>query len=156
MIKNDDSYGFTLIEVLLVMGIITIMASIVIIAINPARQLAISRNNRRLSNINTILSAVHQYTVDNRGNLPAGISTSTPVEICTTGVATATCSGAALTNLAVLTANELYLTAMPNDPGCPNGCHASGIGYKIFKSVNGRITVTAPNAELGATLSVTR
>ena len=155
MSKLKKERGFTLIEVLLVIGIIAILAAIVIIAINPARQLAQARNTRRWSNVNTILNSVHQYAVDNRGNLPAGIATAT-TEMCASTVTTSICSSSSLIDLSFLTASELYLTALPNDPGCPTGCNANGIGYRISKSANGRITVTAPNAELSTTISVTR
>jgi len=72
--------GFTLIELLLVVGIIAILASIVIVAINPTKQLGDTRNAQRKADVNTILSAVYQYSIDNNGNLPAGITT-TPLNI---------------------------------------------------------------------------
>jgi type IV pilus assembly protein PilA len=152
--KNNQS-GFTLIEVLLVIGIISILAAIVIIAINPARQLAQARNTQRWSNVNTILNAIHQYAVGNNGTLPSNISTSA-TEVCATGVTTTTCNSNSLTDLSSLTLNELYLTAMPTDPGCPTGCNGSGIGYTVYRSANNRVTVVAPNAELGASITVTR
>jgi len=65
--------GFTLIEVLLVIGLIAVLAAIVIIAINPAFQFAQSRNTQRWANVNTILNAVGQYSIVNKGNLPAGV-----------------------------------------------------------------------------------
>ena len=71
-------HGFTLMELLIVIGIIAILAAIVIIAINPARQLAQARNSQRWSNVNTILNAVHQYAVDNQGTLPAAITAVCP------------------------------------------------------------------------------
>ena len=154
--NKTNKHGFTLIEVLLVIGIIAILAAIVIIAINPARQLAQARNTQRWSNVNTILNAIHQYAVDNKGNLPATVTSSSATEVCSTGVATATCTGAGLIDLTVLTTLETYVTALPSDPGCPTGCNANGIGYKVSKSANGRITVTAPNAELSTVISVTR
>ncbi len=43
---------------------------------------------------------------------------------------------------------------MPSDPS--GGCNANGVCYKIAKSANGRVTVNAPGAENGATISVTR
>lgn len=138
--------GFSLIELLLVIAIIAILAAIVIIAINPGKQLADSRNTQRESDVNTILNAVYQYSIDNNGSLPSGITT-TQTEIC----ATSTCTG--LVDLSVLTANEEYLVAIPTDP---TGASGNGAGYEIVRSASGRITVTAPDAEQGATISVTR
>lgn len=143
--------GFTLIEILIVIGIIAILAVVTIIAINPARQFAQARNSQRSSNVNTILNAINQYGVDNKGALPTTITT-TATEICQTGAAS--CTG--LIDLSVLTASETYLVSIPIDPSCPTGCNASGIGYTVMQSANGRVTVDAPLAELGATISVIR
>lgn len=139
--------GFTLIEILLVVAAIGILAGIVILAINPTKQLADTRNAQRKVDVNTILSAVYQYAIDNNGTIPASITT-TDTEICKTTAST--CTG--LTDLSVLTDDGTYLTAIPNDPSSSS----TGAGYNILKSANGRITVSAPNAEQGATISVTR
>src|SRR3954447_4730271 len=77
--------GFTLIELLLVIGIIAILASVVIVAINPTKQLADARNAQRRSDVNTILNAVYQYAIDNGGAMPANIPTDIAREICITG-----------------------------------------------------------------------
>lgn len=139
--------GFTLIELLVVIGIIAILAAIVIIAINPARQFALARNAQRWSNVNTILNAAWQYGVDNQGTLPATI-TATATEICKTGATS--CSG--LVDLSVLTANGIYVVAMPNDP---KGVSTNGTGYFI-STENGRVKVTAPSAELSEVIEATR
>lgn len=138
--------GFTLIELLVVLGIIAILAAIVIIAVNPARQFAISRNTVREANVNSILSAAWQYAIDNQGNLPASI-TSTPTEICKTGASS--CAG--LVDLSVLTDNGKYIVKIPEDPKAGSG---NGTGYFIQKMDNGRLSVTAPDAELGNTIEV--
>ncbi len=141
--------GFTLIEVLLVIAIIAILAAIVIIAINPARQISQANNAQRSANVTTILNAIGQYAIDNRGVYPAGITaTSTP--ICSTGVTSTSCI-----DLAVLTTNQIYLPTLPSDPLSPN---TTSTWYFVSKSTstNPRVTVTAPMAELSATISVTR
>lgn len=139
--------GFTLLEILLVVAGIAILAGIVILAINPGKQLGETRNAQRRVDVNTILNAVYQYSLDNNGVLPASI-TSTQTEVCKTG---GTCTG--LVDLGVLTTAEKYLTAIPQDP---TGSSTNGAGYEIARTTNGRITVAAPDAEQGATITVTR
>ena len=145
--------GFTLIEVLLVIAIIAILAAIVIIAINPARQISQANNAQRAANVTTILNAIGQYAIDNRGAYPSTITTATTT-ICNTGVASSTAFPCVSFD-AFLTVGQIYLPSMPTDP---TGVTVSSTGYSVFKSIsaNPRITVLAPNAELSATISVTR
>jgi prepilin-type N-terminal cleavage/methylation domain-containing protein len=150
--------GFTLLEVLLVVAIIAILAGIVIIAINPTKNLADSRNSQRSVNVKTIVDAVYQYSIDS-GALPAVGSRSGAVAISTTATeicsfSAASCTG--LVDLAVLTTNGKYMADIPKDPLCPTGCNANGVGYKIAKDANGRLIVNAPAAENGKTISITK
>ena len=123
------------------------MAGIVILAINPNKQLGDTRNAQRRADVNTILNAVYQYTIDNNGTLPSTITT-TATGVCKTG---GTCTS--LIDLSVLTASEKYLTSVPYDP---NTSTTNSTNYNISKSANGRITVAAPGAEQSATITVTR
>lgn len=146
--------AFTLLEILLVVAMLSILAGIVILAINPSRQLGQTRNAQRAVDINTVLNAVYQYSVDNDGSLPAAIPTSADCpgvatnEICKTG---GSCAG--LVDLTVLTTSQTYLVSIPVDP---TGETTNGAGYHIAKNSNGRVTVCAPDAELGETISATR
>lgn len=144
--------GFTLVELLVVIGILAVLLSIVLIAINPARQFSQANNTKRASDVNAILNAIHQYAADNKGAIPAGITT-TAQAISDTGANI--CSALVTT----------YIAALPTDPSVNNGvavtdCAAVGgytTGYTVVKSAtDNRITVTAPSAELGQTISVTR
>lgn len=153
MLKNlkQNTKGFTLLEVLLVIAIIAILAGIVIIAINPGKQLADSRDSQREADVSTILNAVYQYSIDNDGALPGPDAIPTEAanedEIC----ANATCAGGEL-DLSELLSDETYIVSFPQDPQDASG---DGTGYYIYRTANGRITVTAPGAE-NSTIEVTR
>ena len=140
--------GFTLIELLLVIGIIAILASIVIVAINPNKQLGDARNAQRRADVNTILNAVYQYAIDHNGALPG-----TPaIDTVTRGICksdAASCGGAGL-SLRILTG--AYVVKLPFDPQTTS---ATGTNYTIVKDASNRITVAAPGAE-NATITVSR
>lgn len=166
--------GFTLIELLLVIGIIAILAAIVIVAINPTRQLGQARNAQRNSDVNTMLNAVWQYAIDHSGNMPCegavcvdatwrmlgtsntgcdGVLTVTP-----TG-ATNHCETADITSISADCLNlassltGTYVVSIPGDP-------RYGSGAKSFYAVrnNGnRVTVRGCYTEGGASVfEVTR
>src|ERR1700735_2848314 len=71
---NRDKRGFTLIEILVVIGIIAVLAAIVIVAINPSRQFAQARESQRVSNVDSILDAIGQRMADNKGVFAASSS----------------------------------------------------------------------------------
>ena len=146
--------AFTLIELLLVIGIIAILASIVIVAINPTKQLGDARNAQRRSDVNTVLNAVYQYAIDNNGSLPGAIPTAPDAAkpVCLGTVVDAACTGVpAGVDLSDLIGT--YIVAVPADPQNED---AAVTGYTIVQDANGRVTVAAPSAEQGATISVTR
>ncbi len=145
--------AFTLIELLLVIGIIAILASIVIVAINPTKQLGDARNAQRRSDVNTILNAVYQYAIDHNGNLPTGITTATK-PVCMADASDTQCTTVGGANLRLLTGS--YLVSIPKDPSLSSSLTGTGTHYNIVKDSNGRVTVSAPAAEQGASITVTR
>lgn len=154
MQKRYNNKGFTLLEILIVMGIIAILAAVMIVTLDPISQFAKARNTERWNDVNVILDAVYRYAIDNNGTFPTTITT-TDTEICQEIQSDALCSTAGLISLKVLVTDG-YLPELPIDPSCPTACNANGVGYTIAKDSNNFINVEAPDAELGVDIYVWR
>jgi len=147
MTNTKKTKGFTLIEILVVVALIAILAAVTIVAINPAKNFADTRNAQRSSDVKAILDAVTQYlatagnTLGGLGTIPA--CSSTPAAIGT---------GSGNVNLAGTLVSD-YIAAIPIDP---SGGTAANTGYTICTTASNRIQIAAPNAENGKTVSVQR
>lgn len=138
--RFESGKGFTLIEILVVIGIIAILAAMVIVAINPGRQFAQARNSQREAGVATILDAIGQNMADNKG---ASLSTTTCADIHvapTTTVAINIGTGAGFVNLSCLTPTYIA-SLLPVDPD--GGTDADTL-YTIQREATGRYTVCAP------------
>jgi prepilin-type N-terminal cleavage/methylation domain-containing protein len=153
MIQNKipvkiQTKGFTLIEVILVVALITILATIVIIAVNPTRQLNQADDSVRSRHIKAISSAILQYQAET-GSFPGPIlansttSSGGLMEICRTDITIPDCTG--LIDLSILIPN--YLDKMPMDPSATS---TYGTGYNVGIARGNRPRVTAPFSELSS------
>ncbi len=154
--------GFTLIEILVVIGMIAILATVVLIAINPARQFAQGRDSQRISNLNSILNAVGQRIADGKGAFNGTFTIGTQTHTCPTFANKATTTinitpgGAAVGDFGCLV--PTYIPSLPTDPA---GATAPSIGYSYYyDNDTGRLsiiaTATEPTITRLAPLVVTR
>ncbi len=152
---SKKQQGFTLLEILLVVAAIAILAGIVIVAINPNKQLGDTRNTQRSSDVNALLNAVYQYSIDNNGNLPSGIAGQAKVFGTAGSGITCTASSTAATAGLNLSADLVptYLVSIPSDPMTGSGADTD---YYIYQDANGRVTVGSCLPEQSEVISVTR
>lgn len=153
--------GFTLIELLIVIVIIATLAVTVFVAINPAQRFKDARDAKRTSDVQTNLTAIQQYIVDNKGAYPPGLAAGTPITqlgspagtgcsgavgICAIAVAQDTCL-----DLSIPLAK--YLKSQTIDP---NGGTAAKTKYAVGVDANGIVTVTACGTEGATAISASR
>lgn len=139
-----------MIEILIVMGLITILASVVLVAVNPLRQFAQARNSQRISNVNAVLNAVGNRLAENRGIFTNDTTCTTPIP-----------ETAALMSRGDYDIRSclvpFYLSELPIDPtrgsntcttpSCTGPGENYDTGYTIVRDAEmGRITVCASGA----------
>src|SRR3990170_2006862 len=137
------NFGFTLIELLVVMAIIGILSTVIIVGVNPGRQLAKARDTERNTDLVAILSSILQYSQEHSGDLPdtdGDPDTNnfpTSATCIGTGVGCFNLAGAGETGEEIV---PVYMVAMPADPKTGD---AANTGYTIYVDVNGRLHASA-------------
>ena len=159
----NSKKGFTLLEILLVVGIIAILAGIVILAINPTKQLGDARNAQRRSDVLTIINGIYQYAIDEGHSVAdLDIASSTGSDCTSEGVAAANTSDADGLYTLLVGTSSAYMTNIPRDPTSESDGGTAAdkptLYYAHLNSDTNRVTVCAPSAytDNNAVISVTR
>lgn len=147
--KYSNKKGFTLLEVLIVIGIIAVLSAAVLVAVNPTRQFKLARDSQRVANVAAIANAIAQNMSEHKGVF--------------------TCEGE-IDAIAKQISDEQadiapcivpdYIAALPIDPSIAGTQYTSpedyDIGYQVLRNAaTGRITVAA-TGELEPIIEATR
>ncbi len=143
--------GFTLIEILVVIGMLAILSTVVLVAVNPLRQFAQARNSQRQNDVAALLNAISERIADNGGTFdnptvdPAcGAISSTATDISDTP------PGNEFFRPCLV---PTYLPELPFDPStgsnsCSDAACSAGhydLGYTVLQdTTTHRVTVCAP------------
>ena len=156
MIAAHTKKGFTLIELLVVITIIATLLVVVFVALNPGGRLKQARDAKRSVDVESLLTAIHEYIIDDNSTSPSGLSSvEQQLGTGTTGCGGLTTGGCsvATTTIACLdltTPLAKYLAAIPIDPSGGSSYTIAHTGYSARQDSNGIVTVRACGTE-GAT-----
>lgn len=144
--------GFTLIELVMVISIISVIAGTVFIGVDPARRLAAARNASRWADVTTLLEAIKKYQFDHDGVLPSLDTDALTTQIVGKGnvdCRAVRCQGQEIVEENCFTTSftgELrpYLKALPEDPktGTPEDTR-----YYVNRDAYGIVSVGACDEE---------
>lgn len=153
--KKIKISGFTLLEILLVIAILSILITVMVFIINPATQLARARDTERETDLYAILSAVYQYQAEHSGALP-----DTDGDPETSNFPTSlTCIGTDLGCFNLASAGEeeetivpVYVSQIPKDPKTGTDGNTR---YLIYVDEYDRLYASASGERKGA-ITVTK
>ncbi len=163
-----NTKGLTLIELLIVVAILAILASIIFLALNPVKRFQDSRDAVRAEDIENIINAIGLYQVDNGGILPSEIQglTADRVYMITDGDETSGCDDYNDCDTEVYADNycadldilvtEGYLGDIPISPTGTTTWSEDMTGYTIEKTAAGNIFIRACESEGGDELWLSR
>lgn len=144
MKDHKNLKGFTLIEILIVIGLIAILAAITVIALNPGDNFAKARDARRQSDVTQIMDVFTRWLAAPEGNALSdvkGTGGGTLVP-CPSLNALAPTWGLALPSIDSTLKDTLFPggeATIPKDP--------SGGEYKICNSGGNALVILAPQKE---------
>ena len=152
--------GFTMVELLIVIGVIAVLAALAFVALNPLARFQDSRNAQRWTDVNAIIGAIKLHQVDNEGNFLDTIQAVSEDSRYQIGTEESDCADSCLTPTVVLEdecidftelADEGYLASVPIDPTYRNTDYSGAeTRYYFMLHSSGAIEVGACMEEDGS------
>jgi type II secretory pathway pseudopilin PulG len=153
--KNKYTSGMTIIEIMIAVTLMALIAGLGLYALNPAGQLAQSRNTQRQLHLTTLMAAIRQNIADKN----TGVFNCVSGDIPTSTKKMASTVSSTTYNIAPCLV-PLYLPTLPFDPTAPQA-HYSNLsdydtGYTIVKNSSSQISIVAPYAEQNKLIMIIR
>ena len=159
--------GFTLIELLIVVAVIAILAGAVFVALDPLSRFQNTRDARRASDVDEMISAVKVDQIDNGGAYLSAITSMTAGDVYIIGTDSTACdsyNGNCDTSVTGSTycvdlsglVTEGYLGVIPVSPDGAGTWTAGHTGYTLSRDASGIITARACESENTTEISVSR
>jgi prepilin-type N-terminal cleavage/methylation domain-containing protein len=151
--------GFAIIELLVVSGILSVLVSISLRAINPGKQLAAAHNVQIQANESAILDAIYMYEASNEGNEPLSIAglTATPKPMAMNLAGSINVCPDLIPNyLVALPIDSLTGSVVGSSSPCGPSTTAYDTGFTISQTSDDHITIAAAGFNGVGTISVTR
>lgn len=148
--------GFTLLELVIVISLLSFLFILLITVLNPGQRISSAYDIQRKNDVQVIYKAIQQYYIDN-GNYNALNLSNTPQEICNSkdknrqDSSNLNCDN--YTNLSALV--PVYLVAIPTDPEIlyeqrKNSSVDRSNGYIIYKKNQSEIVIESLNINEGS------
>lgn len=138
--------GFTLLELIIVVAVISLLAAATFVAVDPAKRIGNARNAQRWADITSIADAFMNYTADNSGTYVTTTVNGTTYQIqnvrsgaSSAGTCTASTTATTFVSLFGLV-DSGYVGTINNDP---SGADNNSTDYYFMKDANGTVTVGA-------------
>jgi len=150
--------GFTLVELLIVVGIIAILVVVIFVSLNPLQLFAESRNAQRWVKVSELLTAIHMYTIEQLGIVPNQTDWQDGVYyVLGTGNNCANTCGSVPVSTTCLNLTELIKSKRVNSlPTDPLSGDLKNTGFYVYREDGTIISVGSCRAELNKKIELTR
>jgi len=157
-------YAFTLVELLVTIGLIMILMTITIVSLNIDKQFKTAREAKRSADTRVLLDSISQFLIDEQENtsipddkISRYLSKGTYTPKWSSEVTAVPTPNIDLCDLLV----PKYIAQIPIDPffdatgvGGTTDCNNYHTGYMVTQTEKGRIIISAPFSELQPIIAV--